>query len=136
MEFLDYYDQTKYIADMENQEDIKIFSDKLKRNDIRQIAKLTFVEMAKAVIDIKRKIIAIGGELHADAEAVLLENGSKQADLWGINLYPGKSDNKLIEYTSLINIRPSIGNRTQHIDDPTVRKEISNIIDEMLKGKS
>lgn len=132
---LDLYNWNMYIADMENQEDIQIFSEKLTKKDIRQIAKLTFIEMAKAVIDIKRKVIAVGGELHADAEAVLLDDGSIQADLWGINLYPNEPKDKLIEFTSLINIRPSVGNRTQEISDLIIRKSIADIVFNMLKDE-
>lgn len=103
-------------------------------DDVKKIAQSTFGEMAKAVVDIEKEVIAIGGELHADAEALLLEQGSKQADLWGINLYPGKTKD-MIEYTSLINIRPSVENFSQEIKDPTIRKRIENIVNNMLSNK-
>lgn len=74
--------------------------------------------MVKYVVDVRRGFAAVGGELHADAEALLLENGSRQADLWGANYYPGLGEEQCIEYTSLINISPARGNRgmemTQH----------------------
>jgi hypothetical protein len=132
---LDFDTYIMYITDMENQEEIKLFDKKFTKDDIRKIASLTFIEMAKAVIDINQKVIAIGGELHADAEAVLLDNGSRQPDLWGINLYPDKPSDHLIEYTSLINIRPSIGNRTQEISDSRVKNSIKQIVFEMLEDK-
>ncbi len=119
-----------------NFDDIIIFRDSIDLRNINEIAKNTFGEMAKAVIDIERKIIAIGGELHADAENILLEDGSKQANLWGINLYPEKHDEDLVQYHSLINVRPLVGNRSQEIEDPAIRRKIYQLITEMLSRKA
>jgi hypothetical protein len=69
-------------------------------------------------------ILAIGGELHADAEQVLLEQGSRQADLWGANYYPGRGLEECIEFTSLINIRPARGNPGMEIADPAIRERV------------
>lgn len=121
-----------YSTGMEKQ-NIIIFRSNINLDDVKKIAAETFGEMAKAVIDIDRNIIAVGGELHADAEAVLLEDGSSQANLWGINIYPDKSPDEQIEYTSLINIRPSIGNRSQEIEDQKIRDQIRRIVDQMTK---
>ena len=90
-------------------------------------------EMIKAVVDIKQKTIAVGGELHADAESKLLNEGSKQEDLWGINLYPNKPENERIEYTSFINIRPRQNNRSIEIKDATLRAKIKAVVDQRVK---
>ena len=74
--------------------------------------------MVKYVVDVERGLIAIGGEMHVDGEQLLLESGSRQADLWGANYYPGRGTEGCIEYTSLINIRPSAGNRAMELLDP------------------
>ena len=78
--------------------------------------------MVKYVVDVERGIVAIGGEMHADAEAALLEAGSRQADLWGANYYPGRGRDGCIEYTSLINIRPGAGNRGMELLDPNIAR--------------
>lgn len=70
---------------------------------------------------------AVGGEMHADAEQVLLEDGSRRADLWGANYYPGRGPGECIEYTSLINISPARGNRSMEIQDPTVRARLREL---------
>ena len=114
-------------------DDIKICDKILSLDQVRQIAQETFGDMAKAVIDIERGIVAVGGELHADAEQLLLEQGSKQENLWGINLYPDNSKEEFIEFHSLINIRPSAGNRSQGIEDKTIQDRIRQIIFSMLK---
>jgi hypothetical protein len=86
-----------------------------------------FEDMVKYVVDIKRQLAAVGGELHADAEEVLLENGSRQSDLWGANYYPGRGADECIEYTSLINIRPSQNNPSMVVEDPDIRELIREL---------
>jgi len=84
--------------------------------------------MVKGVVDIEREIIAIGGEYHMDANVVLIENGSKQQNIWGFNWYFDKSGNERIEYVSLINIRPTQGNRTMEVQDIFLRDKMKTII--------
>jgi hypothetical protein len=81
-------------------------------------------EMVKAVVDIERELIAIDGDMHADLEKMLLENGSQQRDLWGINLYP---ENERIEFDSLINIRPRQNNKSRGIEDPEIAKKVAEV---------
>lgn len=86
-----------------------------------------FEEMVKYVVDVERRIAAIGGEMQVDAEQALLDDGSRQADLWGANYYPGRGRDGCIEYTSLINIRPSVGNRGMEIRDPALRDVVREV---------
>lgn len=88
--------------------------------------------MVKLVVDVRRRLVAVGGELHADAEALLIEQGSRQADLWGANYYPGVGVERCVEYTALINIRPSQGNRSMKIEDPAVRETMRAIVHEIV----
>lgn len=83
-----------------------------------------YEDMVKYVVDVERGVIALGGEMHADAEQVLLEAGSRQADLWGANYYPGRGREGCIEYTSLINIRPAAGNRGMELQDEALRARV------------
>ena len=106
--------------------DVVLLERHLEADELRRLA-LRFEEMVKYVVDVERGIIAIGGEMHADAEAVLLEAGSRQADLWGANYYPGRGREGCIEYTSLINIRPSAGNRGMELIDPALRARVLEI---------
>lgn len=95
---------------------------------LREMAGKKFGDMVKAVVDVERGIMAIDGELHADEESLLLENGSKQASLWGINIYPDAAGDDWLEFDSLINLRPSQGNRSRGVDDPQVRERIKSIV--------
>ena len=86
-----------------------------------------FEDMVKYVVDVERRRIAIGGEMQADAEQALLEAGSQQGALWGANYYPGRGREGCIEYTSLINIRPTAGNRGMELMDPALRDAVRDI---------
>jgi len=104
--------------------DVVVLERRIERADLVRLLGL-FGDMIKYVVDVERGVVAIGGELHADAEQVLLERGSRQADLWGANYYPGRGREGCIEFTSLINISPARGNRGMEVEDPAVRERIS-----------
>lgn len=110
---------------------MKIIKDKISMKELQKMAKNRFGDMVKAVVDVEKKIMAIDGELHSDEEALLLKNGSKQENLWGINLYP-QNEKDFIEFDSMINLRPWQGNRTRGIDDSKIRKLIIQIVDNLI----
>ena len=91
-----------------------------------------FRDMVKFVTDVERGVIALGGELHADAEQVLIEDGSQPENLWGANYYPGKGREDCIEFTSLINIRPARDNPGMEVADPTIRERIRALTFELI----
>jgi len=88
-----------------------------------------FKTLVKAVVDIQKELIALDAELHSDLEELLLKNGSSQENLWGINLYPDKPLEEFIEYTALINIRPSQDNFSMNISNPAIRERIRRIVE-------
>ncbi len=88
-----------------------------------------YENIIKIVVDIRRRYLSGGGEMHADCESVLLEDGSEQDDLWGANWYPSE---QRIEFESLINIRPRLGNRNIVIQDENLRKQVETVTRELL----
>jgi len=100
--------------------------------ELQEMAAGMFGDLVKAVVDVNREIMIVDAELHADAEAMLLENGSDQADLWGINLYPGLEVDGFVEYDSMINLRPSQGNPGRGVQDPAVRERIRTIVMDLV----
>jgi len=96
------------------------------------MAEAQFGDWIKAVVDVSRGVMAIGGDLHADDEAALLADGSRQQDLWGINLYPGESGPDGIEFDSMINLRPSRGNRSRGVDDERVQARIREVVGSLV----
>lgn len=93
------------------------------------MAAAMFGDLVKAVVDVRRQTMAVDAEMHSDEEAVLLERGSAQEDLWGINLYPALLGSDVVEFDSVINLRPSRGNRTRGVEDGAVRERILAIVE-------
>lgn len=112
---------------------MRVVSDSIKHDELRQMAADLFGDMVKAVVDIDRELVAIDAELHSDLEALLLQDGSKQKNLWGINLYPEIEGDEFIEFDSLINVRPSQNNRSRGIEDENIRKQIIGIVTKRVK---
>jgi Protein of unknown function (DUF5674) len=107
--------------------DVVLVESRLDPAELRRLVAAYFEDMVKYVVDVERGIAALGGELHADEEALLLEHGCRQENLWGANYYPGRGEEGCIEYTSLINIRPAQDNRSMVIADAAVRARVRDI---------
>lgn len=103
-------------------------------SEVAALAREQFGDMIKAVVDVERRCLALGGELHSDEEARLLEDGSKQENLWGINIYPGKSAPERIEFDSMINIRPSQNNRSRGVENEETRRRILRVVEELIRA--
>jgi len=112
---------------------VTIIRDTISRTELQSMAEGMFGNLVKAVVDVKRSIMAVDGELHSDEEALLLEDGSEQADLWGINIYPAITDENWIEFDSLINIRPSHGNRSRGVENPETRRAVADIVSRLVE---
>ena len=92
-----------------------------------------FGDIVKAVVDIDRELMAVDAELHADLESRLLEDGSQQKHLWGINLYPEASGDEFIEFDSMINVRPSQDNRSRGVESEAIRGKIIQIVGKRIE---
>lgn len=110
-----------------------IIDNVISNKDLIEIAKTIFGDMVKGVVDVDKELVAINAELHADLEAFLLEKGSLQENLWGINLYPEIEGDDFLEFDSMINIRPSQNNRSRGVDSEEIRNKISEIIKKKVK---
>jgi hypothetical protein len=115
------------MSDSPESPDVVLVESRLDPGELRRLVDAHFEDMVKYVVDVERGIAAVGGELQADEEALLLEHGSRQESLWGANYYPGRGEDGCIEYTSLINIRPAQGNRSMVIADGAVRDRVREI---------
>jgi len=111
---------------------IRILNTPVTLEELRRLAADQFGDFVKAVVDVGRGVMAIGGELHADEEATLLDEGARQADLWGINLYPDRPVEEVVEFDSMINVRPSQSNRSRGVEDPTLRRQIQVIVERLV----
>ena len=107
---------------------MKIITKKVTLAELNQMASAGFGNLVKAVVDVDKELLALDAELHSDLEALLLENGSEQKSLWGINFYPEMKGDDLVEFDSMINMRPSQGNRSRGVDSPEIRKQIMEVV--------
>lgn len=112
---------------------MKIVETSITLEELKIMAGGRFGDLVKAVVDVAAGVMAVDGELHADEEALLLERGSRQADLWRINIYPEITGQDRIEFDSIINIRPSQGNRSRGVDDPEIRANILQVVARLVK---
>ena len=115
--------------------DMEVVSESVTVAHLAELAESGFGSLVKSVVDVDKGIMAIGGEMHADEEALLLGLGSSQSDLWGINLYPsqfGQSD--WIEFDSMINIRPRQGNRSRSVEDSAAQDKIVAIVARLVRS--
>jgi len=111
---------------------MKIIEGNISKSELGEIAKNLFGDFVKGVVDIEKGILAVDAELHADLEALLLEKGSKQENLWGINLYPEMSGADFIEFDSMINIRPRQGNRSRDVENIEIREKIIAVVNKLV----
>ena len=111
---------------------MKIIKDSIAIAELQEMSQKMFGNLVKAVVDIERGIMAVDAELHADEERTLLDNGSKQKDLWGINLYPELTGEDFVEFDSMINLRPSQGNRSRGVDSMEIQNKIQEIVSKLV----
>ena len=115
---------------------MKIVTEAVTTKELQDTAAGMFGNFVKAVVDVEKEIIAIDAELHADEEALLLKNGSKQENLWGINIYPDLPNGDRIEFDSMINLKPRQGNKTRNVDDPKTRSKIIKIVNKLVEDEN
>ena len=112
----------------------QIIREKISTEDLARIVRENFGMMTKVDVDIKRRVLTIGGEWHSEGDEILHEDGSLREDVWGINFYPWNEQEKRIEYTSLINIKPALGHRAMEVKNQTLRADIRSVVEELLLG--
>ena len=110
----------------------KIITKKISKEELKNIVSENFKTMVKVDVDIKRSVLAVGGEWHSEGDELLSKEGSLREDIWGINFYPWNSPEKRIEYISLINIKPAFDHRSMEIKDKELKEKIHLIIEQLL----
>lgn len=115
--------------------EIRIVKESISRKELADIAREQFGDFVKAVVDIKQGIMAVGGELHMDAAVMLVEQErSRHEQVWGINLYCDKTGEEFIEFDSMVNLKPALGNRSREIESPEIREKIQVIVKKLVSS--
>ena len=107
---------------------MQIIRGKVALDELKKMSEKMYNRLVKAVVDVEKQIMVIDMEMHADGEMFMLEEGSQQEHLWGINLHPEMEDDEFIEFDSVINIRPSQGNRGRGVENKDIQKKIRQIV--------
>ena len=110
-----------------------LISDPISAQQLRELGEELYGDMVKAVVDVEKGVMAVGAELHADEEALLLSENSRQENLWGINLYTDRVIPEMIEFDSMINIRPRQNNRSRGVEDAEIRERIIGIVRNLVR---
>ncbi|MDA1337317.1 MAG: DUF5674 family protein [bacterium] len=113
---------------------IRIIKEPIAIGELKIIAEEGFGHLVKVVVDVQQNIMAIGGELHADEEVMLMEQeGSKRENTWGINLLPGEIGDAFIQFDSMINLKPSFGNRSRGVENEEIQKKIKVLVKKLIQ---
>lgn len=111
---------------------MRIVKENISIDELKEMSSKMFGNLVKAVVDIEKNILVVDAELHSDQEAFLIESGSNQKNLWGINIYPDLSNEERIEFDSMINLRPSQGNSSRGVEDEEIQKKILDIVNSKI----
>lgn len=112
---------------------MQLVENKISIEELKKMSEKMFGGMVKAVVDIEKEIMVVGADMHADEEYLLLEGGSQQEHLWGINIYPEKIGNQQwIVFDSMINLRPSWGNKSRGVEDIQIQEKIKKIVNNLV----
>ncbi len=111
---------------------MKIIEKEISIEELKTMASKLFGNLVKAVVDVEEELLVVDAELHSDQEAYLLEKGSKQENLWGINIYPDLDKTERVEFDSMINLRPSQNNNSRGVDDKDIQKKILDIVNSKI----
>jgi len=112
---------------------MEIVKDKIEISELKEMAKKMHDNLVKAMVDVEKEIMAVDAGLHADLMEFLIEKeNSEPKNIWGINIFPDKSGEDLIEFDSMMNIKPAFNNKTRGVDDENIRKIIIDIVNKLI----
>ena len=111
---------------------MRVVNENISIDELKEMSSKMFGNLVKAVVDVEKNILVVDAELHSDQEAFLIESGSNQKNLWGINIYPDLSNEERIEFDSMINLRPSQGNSSRGVEDEEIQKKILDIVNSKI----
>ena len=111
---------------------MKVVENKISIKELKGMSSKMFGNLVKGVVDIEKELLVVDAELHSDQEAYLLEKGSKQENLWGINIYPDLNIEDRVEFDSMINLRPSQSNNSRGVEDENIQRKILDIVNSKI----
>jgi hypothetical protein len=119
---------------MSSQAPVVVVTKRLPPTELAEFIGHPFPDMVKFVVDLRSRVMALGGGVHADSEEILLDRGSRQSDLWGGNYYPGLGEEECVEFQSLISIRPAANNPSMEVQSPAIREKMREVVFALIGG--
>lgn len=116
-----------------NRPSMKLVDKTISREQLKKMSQGFAGGLVKAVVDSKKEIMVVDAPMHADEEKELLDLGSHQDNLWGINLYPDLANEDFIEFDSMINVRPRLNNFSRGIESKELQEKIITIVLKLVK---
>ncbi|MEK7540878.1 MAG: DUF5674 family protein [Patescibacteria group bacterium] len=113
---------------------MKIIKDKIEIAELKEMAKRMYENLVKAVVDTEKEILAVDAEFHVDLEQLLIEKENcEPKNLWGINIWPEKLGDNFVEFDSMINLKPGLGNRSRGVEREEIRNKIIAVVNKFVK---
>lgn len=112
---------------------MKIIKDKIEISELKKMAEKMFGNFVKAMVDIEKETMAVDAPLHSDLMDFLIEKeSSEHQNLWGINIHLNEIEKDFIEFDSMMNLKPALGNKTRGVEDENIRKKIIEIVNKLV----
>ncbi len=111
----------------------RIVKDVITKDELRILAHEQYGDIIKAVVDVEQEIMGVGGELHVDIQSLLLEKeNSESSNTWGVNLYLDKIRDDFLEFDSMINLKPILGNKSRSVESIDIKNKIRAIVNKLI----
>ncbi len=107
---------------------IQILEKPVSMDYVRELAVEWYGTMIKGTVDIAKNKVAIGGKYHVESCELLVEGGGDHTNVWGFNIRFEEDQNGILEFDSLVNIKPSLGNKSRSVENPEIIKKATEII--------
>ena len=107
---------------------IKILENKINIEEVKKMADFWYGTMIKGTVDIEGERVALGGDYHIESSEMLINTGSKFENVWGFNIRFEENPEGVLEFDSMVNIKPNLGNRSRSINNEEIVKKAIGII--------
>ena len=114
---------------------IIILDHKINIEEVKKLADFWYGTMIKGTVDIESGRVALGGDYHIESSEILTSSGSKFEDIWGFNIRFEENEDGVLEFDSMVNIKPNLGNRSRSINNQEIIKKVTEIIKKFIDLK-
>lgn len=114
---------------------IKILDQKINMKEVKELADFWYGTMIKGCVDIEQGRVALGGDYHIESSELLTDNDSRFEDVWGFNIRFEENPDGVLEFDSMVNIKPNFGNRSRGIHNEEILEKARAVIYKFIELK-